>query len=87
MKTKIITIFTILFISSLTLSACTQTDKLKTEVLDKVVEVQNIVNDKVDQKVTEEKIEGLSDEELLNQLSVEDTSIDADLKALETDLQ
>ena len=56
-------------------------------MLDKVVEVQNKVNDKVDQKVTEEKIEGLSDEELLNQLSVEDTSIDADLKALETDLQ
>ena len=77
----------LILISSFTLSSCTQTDQVKTKVLDKVVEVQKQVNDKIDQKVTEEKIEDLTDDQLLKQLDTNDTSIDTELKTLETDLQ
>jgi hypothetical protein len=79
-------LFTCLLVSAFTLSSCTQTDQVKTKVLDKVVEVQNKVNDKIDQKVTDEKSE-LTDEQLLNQLNTDDTGVDADLNALETELK
>lgn len=76
-----------LLVSSIVLSACSVKDQVKTKVIDKVVEVQDKVNNKIDQKVAEEKAETMTDEELLKELGTDDTSLDADLKALESDLQ
>lgn len=67
---------TLVTISSLTLSACSVKDQVKTKVLNKV-----------EQKIIEEKLESQTDEQLLKELGTDDTSLDADLKALETDLQ
>jgi len=67
-----------LIISSLALSACTNQDPQNTNVFDKTPE---------EQVVTEEKVEDLTDEQLLQDLESDNTSLDADLKALETDLQ
>ena len=86
MKKSILVTSFLLLVSSLVFSACTAKDQLKTEIINKVVEVQNKVNDKIDQKVTEEKPD-LTDEQLLNQLNTDDSSVDTDLNALETDLQ
>lgn len=66
-----------LLVSSFFLSSCTQTDQIKSQVLNKVVEVKN----------ADEKSENMSDDDLLKELSSDDSTLDADLKDLETELQ
>jgi len=76
----------LLFSSSFILSSCTQTDQLKSKVLDKATEVQNQVNQKNDQKIIDEKSE-LTDEQLLKELTNGVSTIDSDIKSLETELR
>lgn len=64
-----------LLVTSFILSSCTIKDQIKSKILDKV-----------ETKVSEEKSE-MSDEQLLKELSADDTQVDADFKALETELQ
>lgn len=71
---KKILFLSLIVVSSFTLSACTVKDQLKTKVLDKATEVQNKVNDQ-------------TDEEMLKELSSDDSSVDNDFNELETELQ
>ncbi len=65
-----------LLLSVFTLSSCTLKDQLKTKILDKI-----------DQKVAEERLEDLTDDQLLIELETNDASVDTQFKTLETELQ
>jgi hypothetical protein len=91
MSKKFLFPFVIIF-SLLTLSACTSLDQTRTQILDKVTEISEKIDIKINQENDrtdpEINIDTLSDEQLLKELeSNNDLDLEADFSSLEKELQ